>query len=86
MITSYELVEHVQAEADFRQLVESVDDLKLNQQQQQQQPSPAHKAAAAKSQAEASRLAGDNAALRRRLERTHRLVGAMQVRIELTSL
>lgn len=85
MITSYELVEHVQAEADFRQLVESVDDLKLNQ-QQQQQPSPAHKAAAAKSQAEASRLAGDNAALRRRLERTHRLVGAMQVRIELTSL
>ena len=81
----------VQAEADFRELVESVDALQLGKQQQgqqQQQPMPSQPpqpaaavaAAAERARAEAARLSSDNAALRRRLERTHRLVGAMQAR------
>ncbi len=41
--------------------------------------SPSEAAALERVRAEAARLAADNAALRGRLSRTHRLVGAMQV-------
>lgn len=110
----------MQAEADFRELVQSVDSLQLTTQPQQQhqsqppqpQPQPQtppelrrsgcsppaaaadaggaispsvassedqHQQQHALVRAEAARLAADNAALRGRLAKTHRLVGAMQV-------
>lgn len=80
----------VQAEADFRELVESVESMQLDnhqkqkqqrqqQQQRQQSPGAGDAGPVERARAEAARLSSDNAALRRRLERTHRLVGAMQV-------
>lgn len=118
----------LQAEADFRELVQSVDSLQLTTQPQHHarqpqheqrepqsptQPGPAHLRALSSGsqpagqaaedspvspstpssdtqqrrrqqhdahvQAEAARLAADNAALRGRLAKTHQLIGAMQV-------
>ena len=127
--------DRLQAEADFRELVQSVDSLQLAtqpqhharqpQHEQREPQSPAQPGAAhahassngsqpaaqaagddvcspsilssdeqrqqqqqhdARVQAEAARMAADNAALRGRLARTHQLIGAMQVPLQSSQL